>query len=139
MAILSPKSTRNIVGTSRIAGFACNLQLSDDFVADGFKSPDTYSQYYAYPIDGPAVYAFVVIDTDTYLNGLVAYVGMSRNLEQRWISHPVLPMISRPGFHVKRWFKPVAKDDLRRIEREYIQRFDPPWNLQGRKRGVQFA
>lgn len=136
MAILSPEASRNIAGTDALAGVVCNLRLNDALESDGFKSPDTYGSYFAAPTDGPAVYIFTLVDVHTFRRGIVAYVGMSIKLSQRWIGHPVLAGFTDPRLHVKRWFRPTHKVDLRRIEREYIQRFDPPWNLQGRKRGM---
>ncbi len=126
----------NIAATDVLAGFTCNFRLKCALESDGFKSPDTYSSYFAAPTDGPAVYIFTLADVHTFRLGIVAYVGMSIKLSQRWIGHPILAGFTDTRLHVKRWFMPANKDDLRRIEREYIQRFDPPWNLQGRKRGM---
>lgn len=103
---------------------------------DGWVSPNTYCTRFSPLVNKPAVYLFHLIKTCDYLEGLVAYVGMSSRLKQRIASHNILPELDAPGFWVKVWFKPVAAPDLRKIEASYIAQFDPPWNIQGRRRGV---
>jgi len=113
--------------------------LHDSLISEGWVSPDTYSKFYA-PIESiPAVYLFMVHGPDGYDSALVAYVGMSTNLRQRMSGHEIYAMIERPGYWTMRWFKEVKKENLRSTEGEYIARFDPPWNIAGRVRGVALA
>lgn len=39
---------------------------------------------------------------------------------------------------VMRWFKPTPTNALRETEARYIRQFNPPWNVQGKVRGVAF-
>ena len=111
-------------------------------VRDGWRSPDTYCNFYARVTDIPAVYLFLLY-MDAYGSGydkaMVAYVGMSTALRTRIYSHNVLPQLNRPGYWPMRWFKPTFVGNLRSTERHYIERFNPPWNISGRKRGVELA
>lgn len=103
---------------------------------DGWFTPNTYGKEFR-PIEAaPAVYLFMMTEDLTFERGLIAYVGMSANLKQRLAGHPVLAEIDKEGRWVTPWFKPTGKRDLSRVERKYIDRFDPPWNIQGRKRGI---
>lgn len=115
--------------------------LKADLAADGWLSPDTYCNFFRSPENRPAVYLFLLHKPLTDgLNGfdhaLVAYVGMSARLKARWASHDILPQIQASDAWVMRWFKPTPARALRETEARYITRFDPPWNIQGRPRGV---
>ena len=109
--------------------------------ADGWQSPDTYCNYFAPLENKPGVYLFLL--HKPYAEGMlgfdrvvVAYVGMSRHVKTRLATHDVLPKIETPDAWVMRWFKPTPLKALREAEGEYIRRFDPPWNIIGRSRGV---
>jgi hypothetical protein len=67
---------------------------------------------------------------------IVAYVGMSRHVKTRITGHDVLPKIETPEAWVMRWFKPTPAKILRDTESRYIRQFDPPWNIQGKARGI---
>jgi hypothetical protein len=97
--------------------------------------PDTYTNSYGEPQSKPAVYLFLAYPRDSYTEAFVAYVGMATRLDKRLEGHEVLREV-RKGFWVCRWFKPTKFPHLRDVERSYIQRFNPPWNLVGRTRGV---
>lgn len=113
--------------------------LHDSLISDGWVSPDTYSTFYA-PIENiPAVYLFMVHGPDGYDSALIAYVGMSTNLRQRMSGHEIHAMIDQPRYWTMRWFKEVKRENLRATEGEYIAKFDPPWNIVGRSRGVILA
>lgn len=103
---------------------------------DGWKTPDTYCRAFDYQSDFSAVYLFLLVDQYDYLSASPAYVGMSTNLAQRWSGHPILNDIDMNGVWVQRWFLRVPHTDLRSVENSYIQKFDPPWNISGRKRGI---
>lgn len=117
--------------------WSCQQEMQKALVADGWFTPDTYSNCFEPISDISAVYLFLVIDQPMYQRGFVAYVGMSKRLEQRLAGHSVLSESRRTGHWPMRWFKPTRRADLRIVEREYIARFDPPWNIIGRKRGVK--
>ncbi len=108
----------------------------DNLVCDGWCSPDTYDSFFKPITDGPAVYLFMLHKMETFNEVIIAYVGMSTTLRQRLRGHNILPELSRPGYWPMRWFKPIEKQKLRDIERQYIHKFDPPWNIVGRCRGV---
>lgn len=105
--------------------------------ADGWLSPDTYSKHFAPIISGAGVYLFLLTDTEAFDRAIVAYVGMSVRLSQRLSAHPVLRELQTPGYWTQRMFKPVPRGLVRETERQYIASFDPPWNVQGRVRGVE--
>lgn len=105
-------------------------------INDGWLSPDTYCNCFAPLNNDPAVYLFLLYQREDYREAIVAYVGMSTKLSQRMIGHEVLAELHAPECWPMRWFKPTRAQDLRTVEREYIARFDPPWNIIGRRRGV---
>ena len=110
--------------------------LCRDLREDCWRSPDTYCKDFAKIADMPAVYMFLLVDSCAFDKALVAYVGMSKRLSQRLSGHPVLAEIETPGYWSMRWFKPVTASALRSVEASYITKFDPPWNIMGRPRGV---
>lgn len=110
-------------------------EISALLEGDGWVSPNTYCNRFSPLVNKPAVYLFHLIKTYDYTEGLVAYVGMSARLKQRIASHNILPELEAPGFWTKVWFKSVPASDLREVEASYITQFDPPWNIQGRRRG----
>jgi hypothetical protein len=109
--------------------------LGNELVADGWKTPHSYANHFADIEDIPAVYMFVLIDTPFYELALPAYVGMSTRLLQRVSRHPMKAQIQTPDALTQTWFKPAPKCDLRRIEADYIKKYDPKWNIVGRRRG----
>lgn len=111
--------------------------MANDLVGDGWVSPDTYSNSFSPVTNRPAVYLFLLHETNTYRRAMVAYVGMSRTLLQRLSDHNILPDLHATGYWPMRWFKPVRTDSLRTVERAYIEKYDPAWNIIGRRRGVQ--
>lgn len=110
--------------------------LRDELVSDGWKSPDTYSNEFAEITNKPAVYLFLLFNKWSFEKALVSYVGMSTKLRQRMAGHPILAETNTPDRYSMRWFKPVSACDLRLVESRYIAKFDPPWNIIGRPRGV---
>ena len=121
----------------RWRGFGAAQRLAADFVDDGWLSPDTYMSHFEEPCDGSAVYAFVILDRESLRLGRVAYVGMSTCLIARWAAHPILRILrAHSDYSVFRWFKPLPTEDLRSVEASLIRKFDPPWNIIGRERGV---
>jgi hypothetical protein len=125
---------------------AANWLAARDFqkrlMSCGWKTPDTYDNCYSAPIAGPAVYMFLSYGSDArdglpdFDRAIVAYVGMSARLCARWKAHLILREIERRSRYLQRWFRPTPESDLRHEELRLIQEYDPPWNIQGRKRGV---
>lgn len=119
------------------AKFVSHTEIWASLVRDKWRTPDTYSKEFAPITNRSAVYLFLLVDRETYSKSMVAYVGMSTKLLQRMTGHPILQQTSNPGFFQMRWFKPVPPHALREIEAKYIKKFDPPWNIAGRTRGVK--
>lgn len=115
--------------------------LTNELVAAGWRTPDTYANDYGKPGDFPAVYLFALFDrsgesTERYSKCLVAYVGMSTRLKRRWDTHNILPELEESEHWPMRWFRRMDRAALRETERALIHRFNPPWNIVGRRRGV---
>ena len=108
-------------------------------VDEGWFCPDSY-QCFSPVIDESAVYLFLLYHTEDFTKALFAYVGMSTRLKFRLCRHEILRQIqdqySWPYYWLRRWFKPTKIDDLRAVEQSYIERFNPPWNIQGKHRGI---
>lgn len=123
--------------------FADSVRLREELKADGWKTPDTYTNDFEEIPDGPAVYLFMLYErhaswAQDYARALIGYVGMARRLERRLTAHPVLAELYEiEGLWPQRWFKRITSARLRETERLYIHRFDPPWNIIGRPRGLQ--
>lgn len=112
------------------------IQLRCDLAADGWFTPDTYGHEFQPILSIPAIYTFLLVNEYDFRSAIVAYVGMSVKLSQRLSNHPVLDQISTSGYWTMRWFKPVRRTELRQTETHYIKKFDPPWNIMCRPRGV---
>lgn len=110
--------------------------IAQSLIGEGWRSPDTYAQYYAPLVSGPALYLFLLYEQREYRAGLVAYVGMSTKLRQRLENHEVHAALQMPSVWPMRWFKPMPSGQLRAAELRYIKRFNPPWNIVGRRRGL---
>lgn len=111
-------------------------RLQAALVEDGWRTPNSYGKDFAVLPRESGVYLFLVGRDFWFEEGLVAYVGMSRNLVQRLTAHPTKSEIDRAAAWVLTWFKTVPAGDIRSVERQYIQQFDPPWNIVGRRRGL---
>ena len=110
--------------------------LRDRLACEGWRTPQCYSNSFDSAGDFPAVYMFILVNSETFLTARPAYVGMSTRLAQRWTGHPVIAQLDSLGPWVQRWFLRVPKQQLRSVEAANIQRFEPPWNVIGRRRGV---
>jgi hypothetical protein len=107
-------------------------------MGEGWRTPNTYtSRFFGVPDDSPAVYMFLLYDQESFTKAFVGYVGMSKRIARRLDGHPILSELNQTSFWPMRLFKPTPVVDLRRVELSLIQKFDPPWNIQGRKRGVK--
>lgn len=113
------------------------LDLRQELEREGWRTPDCYSRSFDAEGDFSAVYLFMLVDRDGYERAMPAYVGMSTRLSQRWAGHPILTELEDLDQWVQRWFIRVSRPDLRSVEKAHIQRFDPPWNIIGRTRGLK--
>lgn len=111
-------------------------KIRDLLIDDGWRSPDTYCNYFEPITSDPAVYLFLLHRRGEYDKAFVAYVGMSIKLNQRMRGHPILVELNADDYWPMRWFKPTPKPELRDVERKYITQFNPPWNIVGRPKGV---
>ncbi len=115
-------------------------ELSRSLPLDGWLTPDTYGKYFQKPTDISACYMFLCADVETIgfkgAGALVGYIGMSTQLATRWRGHEILREIPRDKFYTQRWFMPTPKENLRSTERKLIQKYNPPWNISGKVRGL---
>jgi len=119
-----------------VAEFSCATTLSRRLRDDGWLSPDSYSREFSEAEAAPAVYLFALYGDEDLRSALVAYVGMSINLQQRWNGHDVLALVRQAGPFVKRWFRPTESALLRAVEADLITKYTPPWNTLGKPRGM---
>jgi hypothetical protein len=137
---IKPKNVR--------ANHADFYPVSSELSALGWKTPNTYDSHtYKQIPASPGLYLFLYDDIDrrkdTCKPEAVLYVGMSRNLAKRQIGHEVYREIitglqAKHGnfFYCGRWFKEVRTEELRAAERTLILKYNPPYNIIGRKRGM---
>lgn len=113
--------------------------LRDSLEADGWLSPNTYiSRIYERIGSNPAIYLFLLHNSDDPSKAFVGYIGMATKVADRLKKHHVLPELrALPGFVPVIWFKPTGHRDLREAERRYILAYNPPWNVIGKQRGVR--
>ena len=116
-------------------------ELQERLIKDGWKSPNTYGGEFGVVPCSAGVYLFTITDMSyskpMKWGGLVAYVGMSKNLSKRVSAHPTKRKIDKLDLSLKVWFLPACADQIRDLERDLIRRFNPPWNLIGKKIGVE--
>lgn len=110
--------------------------LRDGLEREGWETPQTYCNSFGEAGDFPAVYMFVLVDHMNMKISRPAYVGMSTRLSQRWSGHEVLSELEDMDAWVQRWFLRVPRCKLREVESFNINKFDPPWNVIGKKRGA---
>lgn len=104
------------------------------FYPKDWKTPRTYTNPCEVPQRG-GVYAFVNVEVWPTITYEVLYVGMSKNLAFRTRKHEVLALINKKYGDVFVYFQEHAAN-LRQIERDLIERLNPRYNLQHRRRGV---
>lgn len=112
------------------------LALKDGLAADGWRTPDTYGREFEAVPSSPGVYLFMLYADEFFHKAQVGYVGMSIDIRRPWIGHEILSQMGGAGRWTQRWFKPVRASELRRAEAAYIVKFNPPWNINGRPRGI---
>lgn len=108
-----------------------------DLIKEGWRTPNTYGGHeYQEPGEFSAVYLFLAVDVVDTETCEPLYVGMSQNIVARWRAHPTLREVQQQFRYVQKWFLPVEIAELRHVERQQIQRFNPPWNIIGKRRGM---
>jgi excinuclease UvrABC nuclease subunit len=65
----------------------------------------------------------------------VGYVGMTTQLKSRMSGHEILKAIP-DEFYVMRWFLRTDERELRSVESALIKKYNPPWNISGKARGL---
>ena len=118
-----------------------SASMRNALVNDGWLTPNTYCNFFDVPGDFPAVYLFSIRKSDEFISPdfdkyLIAYVGMSTRLSERLSGHPVKRELRDANYYVMTWFKRIDAEKLRDVESELILKFDPPWNIVGRVRGI---
>jgi len=113
--------------------------LRQALIAEEWQSPNTYSNSFGEPPDGPGLYLLVGWDAH-FTSARAMYAGMSLRLARRLAGHPVMREIRDLG-HAQVWFKPLdlPLSELRAAERKLIRRFRPPFNIISRIRGEAWA
>ncbi len=118
-------------------------KLRASLIDDGWRTPDCYSNLFETVPDAPGIYLLLAINRYFHDNGFIAYVGMSKRLirrigpfEPRSIRHPTAKEIENTGLWAQRWIKRANVQSLRDWERFYIAKYNPPYNIIGRQRGV---
>lgn len=114
-------------------------QFTAALIRTGWQSPDTYTRAYSPVPTWPGIYMILAhdIDCSAVRAAFIAYIGMSSILSQRIdSSHEIWQQIARDGYSPQRWFHKTTIAELRVVERALIERYDPPYNIVGRKRGV---
>ena len=100
--------------------------------ADGWLTPDTYAGWFETLPAVSGVYLLLCFDGNSIPLG-VGYVGCAKNLRQRLSNHDVIRRMMVDGLSPQRWFKTVPAQYIREVEKSYILRFDPAYNIIGRR------
>lgn len=110
--------------------------------AEGWRTPNTYTSCeFGTPPAAPGIYLFAVFPPpigDPAAKGIVAYVGKSKCLSRRLAQHPTVRsiLLEAPDAHIERWFLVMPANEIYGAEIEAIRRFNPPYNIQHRLRGL---
>jgi excinuclease UvrABC nuclease subunit len=111
-------------------------RLTTSLAREGWRTPDSYTGCFGSIPDSSGVYLLDCVDLELY-KSKIYYVGQARSLVRRLNGHEILALLRRhpAGFFVRRWFRLFDVAELRKVERSYIEFFDPPYNIIGRLRG----
>lgn len=115
-------------------------EICDSLKGDGWSTSDTYGNSWRPLPDGPGIYVILLHTRIKPFDAIVAYVGMSTCLENRLSRpHEVKDTLWSDDHWPMVWWKSCENVSARDCERHYIHTFDPPYNLIGRRRGLQDA
>lgn len=126
---------------------ATNQSFMDFLKSEGWLKNWGYCNDYEILPETSGIYCIAVIDFDycktSHLKPYVAYVGKSTNLLQRISSHEVLgelrEKLSSFSFAFV-YFMNSPKDKIDELEKLFIRKYDPPYNLIHRiKRPLEIA
>jgi excinuclease UvrABC nuclease subunit len=115
------------------------IPIADVLFCEGWRTPCTYvSKHYASLPQSSGVYIFLSspiaeLTSRDDRQRRVFYVGMARRLARRFQNHHVLVLLD--DYHTQIWFRSVPVAMLRQTERELIHKYNPPYNIIGRRRG----
>lgn len=121
---------------------ARDLIDTDDLVTAGWRTPSTYdNRDYGCPQPLPGIYLFAVFPPPLYhpeAHALIAYVGKSLKISRRIAQHSVLRAIlaEAPEAYVQPWFQHLPAEHIGEVEVEAIKKYNPPFNIQHRRRGL---
>jgi excinuclease UvrABC nuclease subunit len=125
-------------------------KLSADLSKDGWRTPNTYNNFYGELPEEAGIYLFVICKYRQvkpgakryrqWMEGVIAYVGKSTCLKRRIQTHNVLREIRKqhPNCFIQTWFVRAQVDLIGTLEIDTIKKFDPPYNVQHRFGGVQW-
>jgi hypothetical protein len=109
------------------------------FNTEGWLTPNSYSNNFASLPKRPGIYVLVRATWYPTISHRVLYVGMSTNIAKRLDGHEIKAMCDKEdgkNDYVQVYFKTCPPEALRARERRLIKRFNPPFNLQHRVRGI---
>jgi hypothetical protein len=118
--------------------------IDASLVSEGWRTPDTYdsASFGVLPLSA-GIYLFLLFDRPSLAGykprqPVVGYVGKSTNIARRLVGHGMAHLIrkQRPDLWIQGWFLAMEPHLIDDAEVEAIHRFNPPYNLQHRLRGV---
>jgi len=121
--------------------------ISSVLEENGWLTPNTYGPYFSKFPRLPGVYLFLFSELnrlkESFPSEQVLYVGMSIDIKRRQNGHEVYRQIFEDlfptygnFFHCARYFKIIDRDNLRKEEASLIKKYNPPYNLIHRQKGV---
>lgn len=115
-------------------------ELRQSLCNDGWRTPDCYvSRWHSKIPTKSGIYLFLHIKMEDgpprIFEEKILYVGMARDIKARLCGHEIPRLF--PDLFYEVWFKEFegVERQRRNLERIYIQKFNPPYNIIGRKRG----
>ena len=114
-------------------------RLTNILEDDGWRTEQTYSKNFTQVPTSSGVYLVIAYEPgDLCARGeaSVLYAGMSTNLAKRKSGHAVISEIDATGRYPFFYFKEYPREEIRIIERNLIQKYNPPYNIIGKRRGL---
>jgi excinuclease UvrABC nuclease subunit len=110
-----------------------------ELIASGWRTQDSYYKQYEMIPDESGVYMITAITDRPYgtpTTEVIAYIGMSKRLSSRHKAHPITKELYRQKYYCRVFFKRFPTEKIRVIERELIHKYNPPYNIIGKRRGI---
>ncbi len=117
-------------------GGCCLDTIKAGLGADGFWPSSAYRTKRGSLPPIMAVYCLLWVPKYDPKVGLVAYVGATKNLQQRASGHRSKCLI--PIDHCDIWCRPSERSEYLSIESRLIRKYDPPWNINERGHGSKW-